>query len=102
MWDLVKNPENRFSHNEAHLSLVSRKTIFEAYDTIRIKTSLCSPTDHYHKLKILDIEKRGIKLLRSLSPIGRIKIPNVRRIWTCADNAIEIANNKGAAQPVRK
>ena len=46
------------------MSIVSRKTIFEAYDTIRIKTSLCSPTDPYHKLKILDIEKRGTKLLR--------------------------------------
>ena len=28
VWDLVGNPEDRFSQNEAHMSLVGRKPVF--------------------------------------------------------------------------
>ena len=32
MWDRIGNPEDRFSHNEAHICLVVRKPVFGIFD----------------------------------------------------------------------
>ena len=67
--DLVGNPEDRFSHNEAHigsrlelhLSLVVRKPVFGVFDQVLHKLG-CAVTADDWRLENLDLERGGIVL----------------------------------------
>ena len=75
MPDLVGNPKDRFSHNEAfivfeylqhtfswrtdiNMSLVVRKTVFRVSDQVR-HTPGCSATEDGYRLEILDLGSNG-------------------------------------------
>ena len=61
MWDLVGNPEDRFSHNEARISLVTRKN--GASNQVRLIPT-CSAIQVSHRIAILDIRIRDVMLYR--------------------------------------
>ena len=57
MSDLVANPEDRFSHNGAHMSLVTRKLIVSVSDQLGLKASCThdqSATEDGYKPAIMD------------------------------------------------
>ena len=58
MSDLVRIPEDRFSQNEAHMSLVTRKHVFGVSNQFRHKLG-CAATEDGQRLEILDLGSRG-------------------------------------------
>ena len=61
MSDQVGNPEDRFSHNEAHMSRVMRKPVSGVSDQVRHKPG-CTATETRSRLEILDLGRRRIVL----------------------------------------
>ena len=59
--DHVGNPEDRFSHNEAHFSCVTKTSIFGVSEQVRHKPSYTAAEDD-ERLEISDLGKRGIVL----------------------------------------
>ena len=57
----VHIPEGRFTHNVAHMSLVTRKPVFGVSDNVRLKPA-CSATETSYSLEILDLASIGIIL----------------------------------------
>ena len=77
MSDLVGNPEDLFSHNEAHLSHITRKPFGNDFRSDFDKISMCSQT---YGLKFVMIESANNLKRRSTCMVGRLICAIVFRI----------------------
>ena len=75
MSDLVGNPEDRFSHNEAHLEIVILASAEESYPYLHLFTEFSSRSDSNQPALLVMLEILGIESIKSSKQLIFITMP---------------------------